>query len=676
MTFRIGVDIGGTFTDFALYDETSGAVVLAKVPTTSLSPDQGCLRVIRENAGPLQSCSYFFHGTTVGLNALLERRGATLGLLCTEGFRDTLEIRRGSRPPNSPIEWVPPPPLVPRYLRLPVRERMSRDGKAILPVDPISVARALRVFRDNNVDAIAVCLINSYANPEHELEVGRLLSAGGFQGYISLSHTLSREHREYERTSTTVIDAFVQARMADYLGRIQQSLSAQGFAGTSLIMRSGGGAMSFTAAESRAFETINSGPVAAAEGAAELSRVFALGDIITADVGGTSFDTCLIQNGRPNVLYQGAIVGHPIQSSWIDVRSIGAGGGSIAYVETSGLLHVGPRSSGSTPGPACYGRGGTEPTVTDAALVLGMLGHGQLASGLILDREAAERAILRIAAPLGRSVTQTAAGVIRIASAAMANAIREITIEQGIDPRTLGLLAIGGAGPMLATQIARELGIRRVLVPPYAGNFSAWGLLGSNITRESAQTVNKGLTDSNMGALFCTVAQMVDELTERSENDAGDSATFEISFDMRFAGQEHCLAIPVLRVDAGPPESAGSLSERFSHRYLAKYGILPAGDIEVTTIRILMRNALPARTAASRTPPASLVPPDRLSLYSLAESRELEGMGLRRQDIPRAKILSGPAVIYEDTTTTYVDVDGVFHVDENDFLIIELEKGS
>ena len=393
MATRIGVDVGGTFTDLIFYDDESGDVRVAKEPTTPTSPEEGVVRAVR-SAVPddrIGSTHYFLHGTTVGLNALLERKGAVVGMLSTRGFRDVLEVRRGDRDEMYNLFWAPPPPLVPRRRRIPVTERIRADGSVHTPIEREDIRAAVEVFKAEDVACVAVAFINAYANPEHELAAQEALREFGFEGEISLSHQVSGEYREYERTTTTVVDAYVRPRMTAYLRKLEESLESIGLKGNLLVTRSGGGSMTFSEAEERPFETVQSGPVAGAEGAAELARKLDLGDVIAADVGGTSFDTALIQDGRPAVLFEGKVVGLPIQTSWVDVRSIGAGGGSIAHVDVGGLLRVGPQSAGADPGPACYGRGGKLPTVTDSAFVLGMLGEGKLAGGVSLDGDAARR---------------------------------------------------------------------------------------------------------------------------------------------------------------------------------------------------------------------------------------------------------------------------------------------
>ncbi len=408
MATRIGVDIGGTFTDLVFYDEETGETHDGKVPTVPHAPEEGVAEAVRRHvpADVIRRARFFLHGTTVGLNALLERRGAKVGLLTTAGFRDVLEIRRGDRAEMYNLFWRQPAPLVPRHRRLGVTERMRADGVVHRALDPDSVREALAALRTEQVDAIAVCLLNAYANPAHELAVEALLREAGFAGGISLSHRVSGEFREYERTSTTVIDAFVRARMSNYLQRLDVTLRDLGFTGACLITRSGSGSMTFAEAEQRPFETIMSGPVGGAQGASELATTLGIKSLITADVGGTSFDTALVLDGRPQILYEGVIDGMPVQTPWVDVRSIGSGGGSIAHVDVGGLMRVGPRSAGAVPGPAAYGKGGQEPAMTDAAAYLGMLGPGRLASGITLDvasRRTGARRRGGPARPAGRS---------------------------------------------------------------------------------------------------------------------------------------------------------------------------------------------------------------------------------------------------------------------------------
>jgi N-methylhydantoinase A len=676
MATRIGVDIGGTFTDLVVYDDRTGQVTVEKVPTTPSAPELGCVDAVRRAArqpGVLANCEYFLHGTTVGLNALLERRGAIVGLLCTEGFRDALELRRGARPESCDINWVPPEPLVPRYLRISVRERITAQGTVIRALDRQHVADAVKVFQEHEVTSVAVCFMNAYANPAHELEAAEALREFGFAGEISLSHKLSREYRDYERTSTTVVDAFVRKRMSDYLDRVADGIRQLGFHGECLVTRSGGGSMSFDEARERSFETINSGPVAGAEGAAELVRALDLGDLVTADVGGTSFDTALIVNGRPKLLYQGEIDGMPIQAPWVDVRSIGAGGGSLAYVDSGGLLHVGPQSAGAQPGPACYARGGTEATVTDAAFLLGMLGDGRLASNVQLDRSLAVAALDKLARPLGGDAHRVAVGIIKIACSNCANAIREITVEQGIDPRTLKILAFGGAGPLLATQIARELDIRVIIVPPFAGNFSAWGLLGSDLVRSSSRTQPLRLATDGVDRIATTARAMFAELESRG-GDPGflQQGERELALGMRFTGQEYSLTIRVPWKNNTISLGGAELRQAFLDTYKDTFGITLDNDVEVIVLRTAIRKSLPRQISRPGDNDRNRSE-KRQPMYSFAQEREATARTLVRSSLEAGRRYAGPAVIYEETATTYVDADFSYGLESNGCLVLTRE---
>lgn len=658
MASRIGVDIGGTFTDLIYFDDDSGQVLVGKAPTVPAQPEIGCIEAINQVGlgARLEEVEYFLHGTTVGLNALLERRGAVVGLLCTHGFRDVLEIRRGDRNDMYNLNWTPPEPLVPRRLRLGVHERILVDGSVAESLDEDSVRRALDVFRREGVTAIAVAYMNAYTNGCHETETEQLLRKAGWDGAISLSHHVSGEYREYERTSTTVVDAFVRARISDYLARLEGGLRHEKFRGTCLITRSGGGSMTFAEADERPFETIMSGPVAGAEGAAELTRRLGLGDLITADVGGTSFDTCVIVNGRTQLLYQGKIADHPLQTPWVDVRSIGTGGGSIARLDSGGLLVVGPESAGAVPGPACYGRGGAEPTVTDAAFYLGMLGEGRLASGLVLDHTKAEAALQRVATALNDDVAATARGIMAIVGASMANTIREITIEGGLDPRKMTLLAFGGAGPLMATELARELDITHIVIPPHAGNFSAWGLLGADLVQSRARTRIMRLSDAAISNTGVVLEQLFASLTARDQG-AYDRAIREAALDMRFAGQEHTLTVWPTTLEGRLACTVDELRSTFLRDYATAFGTTLNGEIEIVSIRASLRRPLPRRAESPHAGPEVAQAEKKFQAFSFAFSRALEFAIVHRSSMVSGVKRVGPLLIIEPTTTTYVDAD-------------------
>jgi N-methylhydantoinase A len=675
---RVGVDVGGTFTDLIVRDEQTGEVLVGKELSSPGAPEDGVLLAIESTLGPggLAEATAFVHGTTVGLNALLERRGATVGLLATRGFRDVLEVRRGDRDDPYDLFWSAPAPLVPRRLRRPVTGRMLASGAIHVALEESDVREALAALTEEGVDAIAVAFLNAYANPAHELQAERILREAGFDGEISLSHRVSGEYREYERTCTTVVDAFVRGRMGGYLRRLQDRLGERGFTGSCFMTRSGGGAMTFDEAADRPFETIMSGPVAGVAATAELARELGMdGDLIAADVGGTSFDTCLVADGRPPVLYQGEIVGLPLQTPWVDVRSIGAGGGSIAVVDAGGLLRVGPRSAGASPGPACYGRGGTEATVTDAALALGMLADGAIAGDVTLRRDLAEAALAPLAGPsrLG-SVEAVARGVLQIASAHMADAIRGITVEQGRDPRGATIVAFGGAGGIFGTLLADELGVDRLVVPVHAGNFSAWGLLGVDLAQTASRTQITPLRDGALAASRPLVAELLADLDRRPRPDG--QRTVAVHLDIRYVGQEHTLTI-----DApleGENLVAGAeleLRDRFADAYSRTFGHTMDEQVEIVAFRVSATTPLPraARGAVPSRPEAAsgAAAREERQAWSFAAGERRAFAVVDRASLAPGDELRGPAIVHEPTATTYLDDGFVASVHEHGHLIVE-----
>ena len=678
MATRIGVDIGGTFTDLIYYDDISGESLVAKVPTTPDNPDAGVIDAVglAVPADRVKAAEYFLHGTTVGINALLQRRGSVVGLLTTAGFRDILEIRRGDREEMYNLFWTPPPPLVPRRLRLPVRERVLANGAVQTAQETADIRDAVKVFESEGVDAIAIAYMNAYANPVHEIEAEREIRASGFEGEISVSHRVSGEYREYERTTTTVIDAFVRARMIHYLHRLGEELAKIGFAGRLLITRSGGGSMTFAEAEDRPFETIMSGPVAGAEGAGELARSFGVDNLITADVGGTSFDTCLITGGRPQLMYEGQVVGLPVQTPWVDVRSIGAGGGSIAYIDSGGLLQVGPQSAGADPGPASYGRGGTEPTVTDCALCLGMLGEGKLASGIALDIGRARAAMEPIARQLAFTVDQAARGVMTIVTASMANTIREITIDQGVDPRQATLLAFGGAGPLMACALARELNIGSIVIPPYAGNFSAWGLLGADLTQAAARTRIMKLSDAAIAEANGVLKELFATLEERQGPlGEGQTRSREVGLDMRYAGQEHNLTVPMEAPDGTITASKEAVREAFTEEYERTFRNTMEEDAEIVAIRATLRLPLPRRASEYKSAEAAEAGAAEVEAYSFTEAGRRPFRIHARESLAVGAVVAGPSIITEETATTYLDAGFEARVDDSGCLFLKRVNG-
>jgi N-methylhydantoinase A len=672
MATLLGVDVGGTFTDLVWCDDETGEVVVGKQPSSPDAPERGVVVAVEAAlaADRIGATSLFLHGTTVGLNALLERRGARVGLVATRGFRDVLEVRRGDRDDPYDLFWRPPAPLVPRRLRATVDERVLADGTIHRPIDLSGVAEALAVFEADGVDAVAVALLNAYANGAHEIAVADELRRLGFAGEISLSHQVSGEYREYERTCTTVIDAFVRRRMGHYLERLEDALGSCGFVGESLITRSGGGAMTFDQAAARPFETVISGPVAGAVATAELARQLGLTSAIAADVGGTSFDTCLISDGQVPVLYQGSVVGLPIQTPWVDVRSIGAGGGSIAHVGAGGLLHVGPQSAGAVPGPACYGRGGTEPTVTDAAVVLGML-PVELAGGVELSRDRAEAALAPLAGRLGfGSAADVARGTLHIAAAAMADAIRSITVEQGRDPREAALVVFGGAGPLFGTLMADELDVDTIVVPALAGNFSAWGLLGADLAQTASRTRLVRLGDGAVPEVDALAAELFAELESRTRR---EGLQREVHLDVRYVGQEHTLTVAAPSTDGRVATDAAGLSALFEREYARTFGHSMDEEHEIVTTRAVVRVPRELR----RVPRTGEQRPSRsasVEAWSFARDEVASFALVVRDSLRPGDTLSGPAVVTETTATTYLDAGFVAEVHPSGSLVARRQR--
>lgn len=676
MSVVIGVDVGGTFTDLVMRDETDGTVVVGKTPTTTSDPDIGVLAVV-DTVVPTEAlgrCQYFIHGTTVGLNALIERRGAVVGLVTTRGFRDVLEIGRGDRPDPYDLRPLPADPLVPRRLRAEVSERVTADGQVLRPLDATKIRDIVARFEEEDVDAVAVVLLNSYANPEHEQQVAKALRDNGYAGDISLSSEVTGEYREYERTTTTVIDAFVRRRMGPYLRRLQDGLAARGFAGRLLVTRSGGGALTIAEALRRPFETILSGPVAGAAATARLAQALELDLTVQADVGGTSFDTAVIVGGRLPLNFEGEVAGLPLQCSWVDVRSVGAGGGSLAYVDEGGLLRVGPLSSGAVPGPACYGRGGQQATVTDAALALGMLSVGALNGGVKLDVEASRAVLQLLATPSGLAdAADVAQGILRIAASHMAEAVRGVTIERGLDVREAAVVAFGGAGPLFASLIADELGSQLVVVPSNAGNFSAVGLMQSDVSRTAARTLIRAFDATTMNQIGTTASLLFETLGRRVGGE-----TDEVLLDLRYAGQEHSLSIPIPWTSAEGLPPAAQARQLFEADYLRSYGHQLPDPVELVTVRVQRHTPLSVSRAAVPAPwwsrEDSQGAPSR-PVWSFQQNRWIETPVITRQDLPPTG-LSGPLVVVEQTTSTIVDTGFTVRVGDYDSLLIQRQTVS
>ncbi|HEU5104310.1 MAG TPA: hydantoinase/oxoprolinase family protein, partial [Solirubrobacterales bacterium] len=559
-------DVGGTFTDAVLLD--GGAVHTAKVPTTPREESVGVMNAIAavlERAGAeAAAIESFAHGMTVGTNALLEERGAKTALIATRGFADVLEIGRQDRPELYRLCAPKPGPLVERELRFEAAERVGPDGvvEALAEEEPERLARAIEA---SGAEAVAVCLLFSYLDPGHEEKVAAHLRERLPGVHVSASHEVLPRFREYERCSTTVVDAYLSPLLSRYLGDLGEAAASTGLP-QPLVMRSSGGVAPAEEAARGGAWSVLSGPAGGAIGAGLLARLSGDGDALGFDMGGTSCDVCVVEGGEVRRTDSREIEGRPIQLPMVDVHTVGAGGGSIGWRDSGGALRVGPRSAGADPGPACYGRGGTEPTVTDANLLLGYLADdSELAGGVALDAEAAERSVAELGRSLGLDPLKTAAGIVRVANQEMVRALRVVTVERGVDPRRFALLPFGGAGPMHAAAIAAELGIERILCPRAGGVLSALGLCASERRRDTARTVMLSGSELTAERLAAEVAAMV------AETGAGmdEEAEPRVVYKLRYAGQAFELPVPG-PVDPDPEELIAAFErlheERYGHR--------------------------------------------------------------------------------------------------------------
>jgi N-methylhydantoinase A len=577
----LGVDVGGTFTDAVLLDD--GAVHTAKVPTTPGSEFEGVMSAVSEVLGragaEAAAVEAFAHGMTVGTNALLEERGARTALITTRGFADLLEIGRQDRPHLYRLCAPKPAPLVAPELRLEAAERTGPEG-VVDELDADEPERLARELEASGAEAVAICLLFSYLDPSHERQLAEHLRVRLPGVHVSASHEVLPRFREYERCSTTTIDAYLSPLLGSYLGKLAQAAAAAGLPGPLVMQSSGGVAPAAEAARAGAWSVL-SGPAGGAVGAGLLARAAGEPDALGFDMGGTSCDVCVVEEGTVRRTDSRRIAGRVIQLPMVDVHTVGAGGGSVAWRDDGGALRVGPRSAGARPGPACYGRGGEEPTVTDANLLLGNLAaDSKLAGGVELDAAAADRAVDALAAELGLGREETAAGILRVANAEMVRALRVVTVERGVDPRRFALLPFGGAGPMHAAAIAAELGIERIVCPRASGVLSALGLCASERRRDTARTVM--LSGDRFAAE--RVAAEVEELIAAAGEGLGEEAEVELVYELRYAGQAFELPVP------GPrrPDPA-ELAAEFERRHEERYGHRdPEGEVILVDIRLAL----------------------------------------------------------------------------------------
>jgi len=681
MSQLFAVDVGGTFTDLVVLDGATGEVSFAKAPTTPQEPAEGVLTAIAKSSLVLPDADTFFHGTTLGINTMLEHKGAKTGVITTRGFRDILEIARMGWPMYQ-LHWDQPPPLVPRYLRREVTERVRADGVVLAPLDEDQLRREAAWLVEHAVESIAVCFLHSYAFPEHESRAGEIIESEFPDIAVTLSHLVTQEYREYERTATTVGDAAIKPRLARYIDDLEQSLKREQFGGAFLLTRCDGGVMSAAEAKERPIRTLISGPASGVMGGVALSRWIGVPNLICADMGGTSFDAALVIDHEPAISASTRIEGLPLLVPVIELATIGAGGGSIAWIDAGGALNVGPQSAGAVPGPICYGKGGTAPTFTDAALVSGLIDIERFLGGeMALDLEAAREGIRsEIAEPLGLTVEETAAGIVALTEARMAATLEELTIGKGYDPRDFSLLAFGGGGSLVASALAARLGIPKVIVPPSPATFSAWGMLTLDVVHDFARTSLSNLAALNPDDFAARFAELDEHATAAlgREGIAAEQRALLRSIDMRYEGQEHTLTIPLDSSFFADVDLA-QLRQTFDERHLVVYGYSMADPVEVTAYRIRAVGSLdkPKEPAVAQGGESAehALKGSRRALHR-ESGGEFDWAIYDRDLLQAGNRLHGPAIVEEAAATTLVAPKQELLVDERGNLVLTfVEEG-
>ena len=673
MTQRIGVDIGGTFTDLVVLDEATGAVSTSKALSTPRDLLDGVLRCVDQTGAQLADCRLVIHGTTIGINALLERTGAKTGLVTTEGFRDVLEIGRGNFLKMYDVLYRRPAPLVPRGRCLEVPERLGARGEILVPLDEDAVRNAARQLAAEGVESVAVVFLFSYRDPAHEQRAAEIVARELPGALVSASHRITQEWREYERTSTTVVNAYIRPVMDRYLGAFGRALGGRGFRGQMLVTQSNGGAFSLEAARSKPVHTMESGPAAGATGCASLARILGADHLIAFDMGGTTAKCAIVDRGLVQTTDEYHADGHPVRIPVIDIKEVSAGGGTIAWIDTGGALTLGPRSAGADPGPVCYARGGTEPTVTDANVALGRIDAVRFLGGTMpLDAAPAARAIdEQLGLPLGLGRDAAAAGVIRLADVKMALAVRSITTERGLDPRDYALVAYGGGGPLHAVAMARELGIPRVVVPPSPSTFSAWGMLATDLRHDLVRTVLEPLdaTDAAWaGARYLEMQREIEEILPPV-----GAPVMHRAADLRYLGQEHTVTVIVGDL-ADWPELRG----RFDEAHRRAYGYA-AAEVPVQLLNLRLAVTFPLEHPRLPTLPSAAggaAPFETRKIYSMLAQEAVEHRVFQREWLRAGHRIDGPAAVEEDGTTTIIDAGDALTVEPHGCLVIEVARAA
>jgi N-methylhydantoinase A len=673
----IGVDIGGTFTDVVAIG-ADGALRIAKVPSTRSDPSAAVRTVLDRLLPswelPAASVGRFVHGTTVATNAVLERKGARLGLLTTEGFTDVLEIGRQSRRQIYQLILKPETPvfLAPGVRRRGVVESIGPSGEVITPLDMASLERSVEALIAEGVEAIAVCFLFAFTNPAHEREAAAYIRSRHPGLVVSISSDVDPAFREYERTVVTSFDAYVKRALEKYLADMESDLRAAGVPATLQIMQSRGGVCSAKIARQRPIRLFLSGPAAGVVGAREAGRSVGHEDLITVDIGGTSSDIALIAKGQPVIRPDGVLDGYRIRVPMVDVNSIGSGGGSIAWIDAGGGLRVGPQSAGAEPGPACYGRGGTDATVTDASIVLGLLDPAYFAGGTLrLDPDLAFKAVEeKVARPLGLSVLQAALGIHRVVNVQMAEGIRLVSISRGVDPRAFTLMPFGGGGALHATALARELGIGTIVVPRYPGVLCASGLLSAMTEHEASAAFLRKLAEASATEILAACDRLAKECAGRmrAEGVAQDDVETLYYADVCYVGQAHHIEVPM---DVEDPSSlVETVYERFCELHDKVYGHSTRSPARFVNLRVVQR-------AANATSRPATAPAARAQARKGTRDILLEGAAgfiaaqvYDRDGLAPGEVLSGPAIIEQSDTTTLVEPGWQASVADNGVLLM------
>ena len=672
---RIGVDIGGTFTDIVAVRD--GSVDVLKVPSTPDNPGRGVLDGLAEAAETVgvdpTSITFFSHGTTVATNALLERDWADTALVTTEGFRDVLEIGRQTRPELYDFHAEKPRPVIERDRRYEVPERLDERGGVVEPLDEEAVRAVARDLADGEAESVAVSLLFAFEDDAHERRVAEILGEEAPDLSVSCSSDILPEIREYERTLATAVNAALKPVMDDYVGELEAGIADAGVDADLKIMQSNGGIITASAARDRPVDTLLSGPAAGVQGAAHVAERAGFEDIVTMDMGGTSCDVSLVRGGDPVVSTERSVGDYPVSVPMVDVHTIGAGGGSVAWVDQGDVLRVGPKSAGADPGPICYGRGGTEPTVTDAHLLLGRIDPGLFFDEGGADVEAVREGVRRaVADPLGMSVTEAAQGILDVANANMERALRVVSVERGHDPREFGLVAYGGAGPLHACRLAAELDVPRVLVPSAAGVLSALGLLISDIVYDYSTSMVRPWAEVDPAALADAFERFEARGRERldAEDLAPDAAGFARTLDLRYEGQSFELSVDMPDGDLDEA-TLEVVAERFHEHHERRYGYAsPEEPLELVTVRLQARGAVD---------PPRLDPPAAGDEAAPVEERTATFNGTdhatpvyRRDDLTAGTTFDGPALVEGVESTTVVHPGQAVRVDELGNLVVEV----